>query len=137
MHSNYQNVFVIRPIEDHNFAFARRSQVSAPEKVASSLVFAWLLECEDGCPLWVHSREKVPNDAVFASRIERLQNYKKGFIIARVEEVLQLGHPLDVRLDLVHSPFVALVLPREGRIDLCQANLGTGVYCEVLPIVHY
>ena len=42
----------------------------------------------------------VPNDAVLASGVERLQYDKKGLVAVRVKKVLQLVHTFDVFLDL-------------------------------------
>ena len=90
----------MRSIEDHHLAFAWRMQVGAPEEIVRGLLFARLLEAEDRCPLWVHAAEYVPNDAVLAAGVERLQYDKKGLVAVRVKQVVQLVHAFDVFLDL-------------------------------------
>ena len=42
----------------------------------------------------------MPNDAVLASRIKRLQYDKQRLVAVRVKQVLQLVHTLDIGLDL-------------------------------------
>ena len=94
----------MRSIEDHHLAFAWRTQVGAPEEIVRGLLFARLLEAEDRCPFRVHAAEHVPNDAVLAGGVERLQHDKKRLVAVRVKQVLQLVHAFDVLLDLGAEP---------------------------------
>ena len=57
---------------------------------------------------WVHAAEYVPNDAVLAGGVERLQYDKKGLAAVRVKQVLQLVHAFDVFLDLGESFLMGL-----------------------------
>src|SRR5262249_11241090 len=58
------------------------------------------------------------------------------FVNTRIEQILQLAHAFGVELDLAFSPFAALVLALEGRIDFGQANLATGLDRKLLAIIH-
>src|SRR3984893_12920057 len=78
----------------------------------------------------------MPNDAVLAGRVERLQHDEKGLATVRVKQVLQLVHAFDMGLDLGQSLLVGLVLARVGRIDFRQPNLRSGLDHKLLSIVH-
>src|SRR5262249_5464651 len=97
-------------IENDHFAFARIALVGAPEKIVRGLPVARLLESEDRCPLWVHSAEHMPDDAVRAGGVKSLQDDEKGLIAVRVKQVLQFVHALDMGLDLRQSLLMGLVL---------------------------
>src|SRR5262249_10594194 len=100
MHPHHKHIFVMRSIEDHNFAFARGTSVSSPQKIVGGLLLARLLETEDEGPLRVHPAKNVANNAVFAGSVECLQDHKKGLVAVRIEQVLQLVHACDVFLNL-------------------------------------
>src|SRR5262249_5571314 len=126
----------MRPIEDHHFAFGRRAQVRAPEKVVRGFLFARLLESEDEGPLRIHPAEHMPDGAVLAGRIERLQHHEKGLAAVRVKQVLQLVHALGVLLDLGERLLRSLVLADVGSIDFRQPNLRSRLDHKLLSIVH-
>src|SRR6266446_7763125 len=110
--------------------------MDAPEEIVRGFLFARLLESEDERPLRVHSAEHMPNDAVLAGRVERLQHDKKGLAAVRVKQVLQLVHAFDMGLDFGQSLFVGLVLAGVGRIDFRQPNLRSWLDHKVLSIIH-
>src|SRR5262245_50387147 len=70
VHPNHENIFIVGSIEDYHLAFTGRAEVSAPQKIVSSLIIVRLLESEDKRPLRVHSAEDVPDDAVLAGGVE-------------------------------------------------------------------
>src|SRR5262249_7381178 len=74
VHARHEDVLVIGSIEDRYLAFGGRMLVGAPKEIVRGFVFARLLECENAYPLRVHAAEDVANDAVFAGRVERLQD---------------------------------------------------------------
>src|SRR5947209_2530331 len=78
----------------------------------------------------------MPNDAVLAGGVERLQHDEQGLAAVRVKQVLQLVHAFDMGLDLRQSLLMGLVLAGVGRIDFRQPNLRTEFDHEILPIVH-
>ncbi len=137
VHAHHQHVLVMRAVEDHDLALARRAQVGAPEKIVGELLLARLLEAEHRRPLRIHPAEHVPHDAVLAGGVERLQHDEQGLVAVRVEQVLQL-RPCARRCLAMSGAavLVELVLARVGRIDLRQANLRAGLDHEFLAIVH-
>src|SRR6516225_8044251 len=126
----------MRPIEDHHFALGRGAQVRAPKEVVGKFLFARLLESEDEGPLRIHSAEYMPNGAVLAGRVERLQHHEKGLAAVRVKQVLQLVHALGMLLDLGERLLMSLVLADVGSIDFRQPNLRSGLDHKLLSIVH-
>src|SRR5262249_43713673 len=78
--------------------------------------------------------EHVPNDAVLAGRVERLQYDQKGLVAVRVKQVLQLVHAFDMGLDLGQGLLMGLVLAGVGRIDFRQPS--SGLDQKLLSIIH-
>src|SRR5271154_1882761 len=136
VHSHHEDVLVMRSIENHYFAFAWRTLVSAPKEIVSGLDLARLLEAEDRCPFRVHAAEEMSNHSVLAGGVERLQYDKKGLTTVRVKQVLQLVHAFDMFDDVGCSLLSGLVFACVGRIDLRQTNLRTRLDHELFPIVH-
>jgi hypothetical protein len=127
VHSHHEDVLVMGPIENHDFAFLGRAQVGPPEKIMSGLVLARLLEPEYERPLWIHSAEYMPNDAVLAGGIKRLQHNEKRLAAVRVKQVLQLVHAFHIGLDLRQSLLMTFVLAAVGGVNFRQPNLRTGL----------
>jgi len=136
VHAHHQDILVMRTVEDNHLAFARRAEVGAPEKVVRGFLLAGLLESEHRRALRVHPAEHVPDDPIFAGRVERLQCDEQRLIAVGVQQVLQLRHAFDVPGDLGSGRVMGLVFARVGRIDLRQAHLRTGLDQEFLAIIH-
>jgi hypothetical protein len=72
--------------------------------VNESLPVGYVAPCEAlsvamGSVFEERATEQVPNDAVLANRIKRLQYDKQRLVAVRVKQVLQLVHSLDIGLD--------------------------------------
>ena len=68
----------------------------------------------------------MPNDAVFAGGIERLQYDEKGLIAVRVKQVLQLVDAFYIFADLWSSLILGLVLAVIRRIDFDKRTFAPG-----------
>src|SRR5262249_37140109 len=117
-------------------ASGQQARVTATNETVSRPLFARLLEPVDEPPLRVHPAEYVPNDAVLAGRVERLQYDQKGLAAVRVKQVLQRVHAFDMGLDLGQGLLMGLVLTGVGRIDFRQPNLRSGLDQKLLSIIH-
>jgi hypothetical protein len=72
--AHHEHIFIVRTVEDHDFAFARRALVRAPEKIVGGFEPARLFEAEDRRPLRVHGAEHMAHHTVLATGVERLQD---------------------------------------------------------------
>jgi hypothetical protein len=100
------------------------------------LFLARLLEVEYVRSLRIHPAEQVPYRAVLAASVERLQHHEKRLAVIRIEQILQLIHPLHVFCNVGRSLLTALIFALVGRIDLRQMNLRAGLDHEFFPKVH-
>src|SRR5262249_292933 len=109
----------------------------SPEEVLRGLLLARLLETIDERSLRVHSAEHMPDGAILAGSVERLEHNQKRLAAVGVEEVLQLVHALDMFLDLGQSLLMRLVLSCVGSIDFRPHDvLRAGLDQKVFAIVH-
>src|SRR5262249_31547900 len=109
-------------VEDHYLALARRALVGSPEEVVRGLLLARLLETIDERSLRVHSAEHMPDGAILAGSVERLEHNQKRLAAVGVEEVLQLVHALDIFLDLGQTLPIGVGLCAVWSRALPQAN---------------
>jgi hypothetical protein len=61
-------------IKNGDRAFARHMRMHTPEKIVRQLSRCWLFEIDRDATRWVHSRQDMADDTVFACRVEPLQN---------------------------------------------------------------
>src|SRR5262245_36181081 len=117
VHAHHEDILVMGSVEDHYLALARRALVGSPEEVVRGLLLAQLLEPIDERSLRVHSAEHMPDGAILAGSVERLEHDQKRLAAVGVEEVLQLVHALDMFLDLGQSLLMRLMLSCVRSID--------------------
>jgi hypothetical protein len=75
-----------------------------------------VFEAVDLAALGVHSGHHVPDGAVLASRIHRLENQEDGVAVTCVKKSLQAAQ----FLDLIFQEFVVLLLRLVHRLDACR-----------------
>jgi hypothetical protein len=137
MNANDKNVFVVRTIEDDDFAAGGRGYVCAPQKVVGRLFGGGLLERRDAAALWVHGAENVVDGAVFSSGVKGLKTDKERMAAFGVKQVLQLPELLLIMLDLIGRGLVVLSAVIERRVDLLELDLASRFDLEFLDVIHF
>ena len=74
MHANDEHFFIVGTIEDANAPALWQMACGAPEKIMLQLLRARLFETEYLTTLWIHARHDIPDRAILARRIHRLEN---------------------------------------------------------------
>ena len=136
VHAHDEHVLIMRAVEDHHFAFPRRSKMGAPEEIVGQLKFARLFEAENRGPLRVHAAKQVAHDPILAGSIERLQHDEQRLVAVCIKEVLQLVHALHVLSNRGHGLLVRCVLAVAGSASATMlpadllASEGTHQHCR-------
>jgi hypothetical protein len=78
----------------------------------------------------------VPDDAILAGRVERLQDDQQRLVAVGVEQGLQFGHAGDVPLDLRQRRFRRSLAAGVRRVDPGQAEFLARADEELFAVVH-
>ena len=70
VHAHNQHVFVVRAIEDGDFAPFGYLRFDAPQKVVRQFFLGWLFEAGDAAAGGIHGADDVLDYAIFAAGIE-------------------------------------------------------------------
>src|ERR1039458_6170354 len=85
-----EHLFVIGTVEDGDSAARRQSFFAPPEKIVIKLFGRWRFERVHLCSLRIDARHHMPDRAVFAGSVHRLQNYQQCIRVFRIEDALLL-----------------------------------------------
>jgi hypothetical protein len=121
VHARYEDVLVVRPVEDPDHPAGRNLAVNAPEEVVMQLRIGRLLEARDGAPLRVDRREDFPDRAILSRRVAPLEHDEQCAAAVGVEHALQIG---DARRVLGAQPLeLVLALAVAGHTGMRVAQL--------------
>ena len=110
--------------------------VGTPKEIVGELLLCGLSETRYVDPLWIRTADDVMYDAVFACRIETLQDNEQRTLVFGVEFVLQLCEACGVACKLSRAALVALVLTFVGWINVAKSKFGTRLHDELLTKIH-
>jgi len=99
VHADDEHVLVVRAVEDGDLPVRRGRFVRPPQKVVRCFLRRRLFESVDVRALRVERAKHVPDRAVLAAGIHRLEDDEQSACVFGVEAVLQLAQALDVLVD--------------------------------------
>jgi hypothetical protein len=85
-----ENVFVVGTVEDADHSAGRDLGVNAPEEVVAGFKRGRHLEGGNVASLGVDAGKNVTDGTVFAGGVHTLENDEECFVLAGVEDILQL-----------------------------------------------
>src|ERR1700722_7330453 len=85
MHPRYQNIFIMRAIEDCDLTSCRSVGMDATKKNVARLFYRWPVEAINSRTLRIENGYHVIDLSVFAPRVHSLQNDENGSFLLRVE----------------------------------------------------
>jgi hypothetical protein len=94
-----EDVFVVRTVEDLDHSASGDLGVDAPEEVMQGLLGGGLPKAGYVAALWIDAREDVADGPIFAGRVHALQNDQESLLLACIENLLQVGEILPVRVE--------------------------------------
>jgi len=96
MHTNDENLFVIRTIENADSPTFRQSASRAPQKIVLQFLSTRLFKTEDLAALRIDAGHHVSDRAVLPGGVHRLKNKQQRIAIAGIEQTLQSTQFRDV-----------------------------------------
>src|SRR6185312_2342337 len=99
-----EQVLIVRAVEYPDEALCRDFPVNAPQEVVQPLLRRRNLERRDVAPLRIDATHDVPDRAVLAARVDRLQDDEERLLALRVQPLLERIECRNVRLGLVERP---------------------------------
>ena len=136
VHAYDQHVFVVRAVEDHDFAALRRGNVRAPQEVVRRLFARRLFKRVHARALRIEPAKDVGNGSVFAGGVEPLEHDQQRVLVAGVEQILEPAQLVDVVRHLIRGIVLARVRSGKARIDISQADVRSGFDAKMLAVVH-
>ena len=126
MHARDQHFLVVRTVVDADASALGQRLHGPPQVVVIALLGGRRLEAEDLAALRVDARHDVPDRAVLARGVHRLEDHQQRVGVLRVELVLLLGELLDAVLE--QRERFLLVLDRSGptRVVVLERDLLAG-----------
>ena len=76
VHPNDDYIFVVRAIKNHDLTVCWRMMVGTPKEIVGEFLICRLSKTRYIDPLRIRAADDVTYDAVFACRIETLQDYE-------------------------------------------------------------
>ena len=111
MHAQDQHLLVIGAVEDADVAALRQVAGGAPEEIVLQLLGARMLVAEHLATLRIDAGHHVPDGAVLARRVHRLEDEQHGVAVGAVEQLLLIAQAPDV----IGQHLVILVLRLVNR----------------------
>ncbi len=96
MHPGDQDFLVIGTVENADPAAFRKVAGGAPEEVVLQFDRARVLEAEHLAALRIDPRHDVPDRAILARRVHRLEDQQDRVAVRRIKKLLLLAQPIDV-----------------------------------------
>src|SRR5262249_39736947 len=93
MHTDDQDLFVIRPVEDAYAPALWQTLGVAPHEIMIEVFTRWLLERKDLTALWIYARHHMFDRPVLAGCIHRLKDEQQRPAVLRVKHFLLLSEP--------------------------------------------
>ena len=110
--------------------------VGTPKEIVGELLLCGLSEARYVDPLWVRAADDVTYDAVFACRIETLQDNEQRTRVFGVEFILSCARLAAWRAISADAALVALVLTFVCWINVAKFKFGTRLHDELLTKIH-
>src|SRR5579863_3498445 len=134
VYAHNQHIFVVRAIEDCDFAPFRHLRFDAPQKIVGQFFLGWLFEVRHAASVWVHRADDVLDHAVFAAGVESLQADQQGTFLFREQHLLQLAHLFAEPRSFYESSLFA-VFALEFRVEVADPHAAAGRNAKVFDVV--
>jgi hypothetical protein len=116
MHADGEHFFVVRTVEDTNFAAFGNGFVDTPQVVAVQLLRAGRFERVDFASLWVDAGHDVLDGAVFPGSVHGLKDEQQRPAVLRVKHFLEVAEAGDAVLEQTLRGVLVLDAIRVARL---------------------